>query len=59
MPSRDQKFHIGDVLSIAANRLVSRDGFLGVQRALSLDERVIDRYDQPKCVWETVLERAD
>ena len=35
MPSQEQKFHIGDVLSIAADRLVSRTGFHGVQRALS------------------------
>jgi hypothetical protein len=35
MPNQDQKFHIGDVLSIAADRLVSRDGFHGLQRALS------------------------
>jgi SAM-dependent methyltransferase len=28
-------------------------------RTLSLEERVIDRYDHPKWLWETILERVD
>lgn len=28
-------------------------------RAVSIEERVIDRYDHPKAVWEVVLERDD
>ena len=35
MRNREQRFHIGDVLSIVADRLVSRDGFQGLERALS------------------------
>jgi hypothetical protein len=30
-----RQFHIGDVLSITGGRLVSRDGYTGLQRALS------------------------
>lgn len=28
-------------------------------RMLAIEEKVIDRYDQPKSVWEAVLERSD
>jgi len=35
MPTKAQLFHIGDVLSISSGRLVSRDGYDGLQRALS------------------------
>lgn len=35
MRNREQRFHIGDVLSIVVDRLVSRDGYYGLQRALS------------------------
>jgi hypothetical protein len=35
MPTKNRKFHIGDVLSITGDRLVSRDGIHGLQRALS------------------------
>lgn len=35
MPAKAQLFHIGDVLSISSGRLVSRDGYDGLQRALS------------------------
>jgi hypothetical protein len=34
MGKQEQRFHIGDVLSIVADRLVSRDGFHGLERAL-------------------------
>jgi hypothetical protein len=37
---------------VAIERLFARGW-----RMLSLEERVIDRYDHPKRVWETVLEK--
>jgi len=38
----------------AATRLFARGW-----RTLSLEEGVIDRYDHPKWVWETILEKVD
>ena len=35
MSTGQRQFHIGDVLSITDGRLVSRDGYYGLQRALS------------------------
>ena len=35
MRNREQRFHIGDVLSIVADRLVSRDSFHGLKHALN------------------------
>jgi len=39
------------------DRAASERLFARGWRTLSLEERVIDRYDHPKWVWETVLEK--
>jgi hypothetical protein len=55
------------VLAAAGHRIVGIDRctiraatqrlFARGRHALSLEERVIDRYDHPKWVWERVLEK--
>jgi SAM-dependent methyltransferase len=59
-PAIDENFHLVDG---APKRFFDRPGvdrrlFARGWQILSVEEKVIDRYDHPKSVWEAVLERT-
>lgn len=59
-PEIDKDFYLVDG---APKRFFDRNAvdrlFAHGWRTLAIEEKVIDRYDRPKSVWEAVLERSD
>ena len=60
-PRIDDDYYMvdGEPKRFSFDRAATERLFARGWRRLSLEERVIDCYDPPKWVWETILEKAD